>query len=131
MSSGVNPISAAQLMDECSPANKQYTKVLWHKNKTLLVRRFIPLEEVPGIFDMIMGTIVRPEKSLLFPELKDFAIRAAIVSGYALVDFPDTVEKQYELLYTTDLFDTVLKTANKAQAQSIIDAVDFCLRSKG
>lgn len=117
-------------MDECSPANKQYTKVLWHKNKTLLVRRFIPLNEVPQLIDMIMSTIINPQEKYFMPELKDFAIRAGVVMYYAVVQMPETTEAQYELLYTTDLYDVVKKNANLAQIDSIIDAVDLCLRCR-
>lgn len=123
-------ISTAQLMDECSPANKQYAKVLWHKNKTLSVRKFIPLGEVPAIVEQIVTTVLNPETKEFYPELRDFAFRAAFVMAYAFVQMPESVEDQYELLYTTDLYDVVMKHACQAQVQSIRDSVEMCFRTE-
>ena len=123
-------ISTAQLMDECCPGNKQYAKVMWHKNKAILVRRFIPFNEVPAIVEQIVTTVLNPETKEFYPELRDFAFRAAFVMAYALVQMPESIEDQYELLYTTDLYDVVMKHAFQAQVQSIRDAVEMCFRTE-
>ena len=116
--SSSNLISASQLTMQMSPSNRQYKKVVWHNNLQLSVRPFLPVEEMLEAVHGIVETVFQTTDltgGFCAVELFDFAIRAAIVSYYAAVELPDTLEKQYELLYTTDLYETVCKHINQGQ----------------
>ena len=121
--SSPNRISAAQLRTVTSPANKQYKKVVWHNNLMLSVRSWLPLPEMFGLIQNTVTVVFDPEEQRYAPELLDFAIRAGVISYYAAVDLPETLEEQYELVYTTDLYETVCKHISQSQLAAIQDAV--------
>lgn len=60
-------------------------------------------------------------------ELVDFAIKTNIISAYANVELPEDLSSLYNLMYGTDLYETVCDNISKIQLQSIIDSVMLCV----
>ena len=121
------PLTANQLLQQACPADLQYKRVNWH-NMQLSVRPFLDIKEVMALIDMAVGMVINHEHKVFAPELTEYAIRAGVVGYYAAVEMPDTLEEQYRILMTTDLYDVVCKNINQAQLGSIKDAVLMCLK---
>lgn len=54
------------------------------------------------------------------PELKDFAIRKAIVEMYTNIELPSDVSECYKILYATDLVTVISDTINFNQMNTLI-----------
>ena len=118
------PLTVNQILQHASPADKQYRRIQWH-NTQISVRKFLDVGEVADLVRLVMDMIINYEKKIFAPELKEFAIRAAVVGYYAVVEMPETLEDQYRVIMTTDLYDVVCKSINQIQLQSIRDAVQM------
>lgn len=63
-------------------------------------------------------------------ELIDFAIKTNIVSAYANVELPENSSDLYNLVYGTDLYETVCDNVSKTQVKSIIDSIMLCVSGR-
>lgn len=102
---------------------KDETPYNWH-GKMIKIRYMLSRdEEIELIQSIIRCFSVDDVYGGCVPEFVDLATRANIVAAYALVELPGTIEEQHRLLYHSDLYDVVLRMANKAQIDSILAAV--------
>ena len=58
------------------------------------------------------------------PELKDFAIRKAIVEMYTDIELPSDVAECYRILYGTDLVSAVSQSVNYGQINMLVASAD-------
>lgn len=58
------------------------------------------------------------------PEKKDFAIRTLTVLFYTNISLPKDVYKQYDLIYGSDIFETIIANINRDQFRTLVDAID-------
>lgn len=94
----------------------------WHEAE-VRVKRSLPLTEVLAFADDVVESCFH-EKYGYMPELRDFAIKANILSRYANFALPDDLEHRYRMVYYTDAVDTVCDAVNATQLQEIADAID-------
>jgi len=71
---------------------------------------------VEGCFEEASGTYM--------PELKPFLIKICTLAFYTNVAIPQNVNKKYELIYRTDIFDAVIKQVDRAQFTDMCNAID-------
>lgn len=88
------------------------------------IRRTLPLKDMMQFVEDVVSSCVDAENSSFTPEAKEFAIRSGILSVYANFTMPSNVEKQYELVYSTDVLDQVLEHINMGQLSEIRAAID-------
>lgn len=104
--------------------------ILWHGN-ALTVRTLLSIEEISQFVNSVMGGCYDQLHDVFVPEMKDFGFRVNVVSRYACVELPDDIEEQYEILYNTDIYDTICAAVNSAQLTSIGNSIDTLMfRSK-
>lgn len=58
------------------------------------------------------------------PEVKDFTIRANIVTFYTDVQLPPEIDKAYEVLYGTDIVHMILEHVDAEQMAVMVDAIN-------
>lgn len=98
--------------------------VIWRGLK-LRVSGMIPLKAAMDLVDEVCGACVREEDGSVNAEMTDFALRVYALDYYAGIELPRNAEKQYEIVYGSDLYETVAKHINNEQLSSIRDAVAF------
>lgn len=102
--------------------------IMWH-GIAMTLRPLLPLVEVTQFVNSVMNSCYDKEHDVFVPDMKDFAFRVNTVSRYACVELPQDIEEQYSVLYNTDIFDTILSHINKAQIESIREAINTCMRN--
>lgn len=102
--------------------------IMWH-GIAVTLRPLLPLVEVTQFVNSVMNSCYDKEHDVFVPDMKDFAFRVNTVSRYACVELPQDIEEQYSILYNTDIFDTILSHINKAQIESIREAINTCMRN--
>lgn len=90
---------------------------------SMTVKRTLSLMEMMQLVQDVVSTCV-PGDGEFRPEMRDFALRAGVLSSYANFNMPKDLNKQYELLYGTDAFDQVVANVNQAQFSHIIFAIN-------
>lgn len=131
-------------------ANKQITINQWEKTKEditvkfpliegedgpeVIVRKAIPLSEVWEAVDEIVemcmptinvGTEDEPKMEQVFmPENRDFAVRRVIMSRYANFKLPQDFGKQYDLMYSTPVYQKVANCIDQMQLMEMVGAAE-------
>ena len=119
-------ITAEQLRSANSAPSHRI--IMWH-GIAVTLRPLLPLIEVTQFVNSVMNSCYDKEHDTFVPDMKDFAFRVNTVSRYACVELPQDIEEQYSVLYNTDIFDTILSHINKAQIESIREAINTCMRN--
>lgn len=124
----IKRLSVTDMQRVAGVSFKQNRTISWHGNN-LVIRQFLPLCEYLQMINSIVNDCCNPEGAIAI-EIIDFAIRTNVISNYALVELPDDSAALFEVIYATDLYDTVCKYANKAQIESAHQIVYEIARGK-
>ena len=90
----------------------------------ITIRHTLPLKDMMQFVENVVSSCVNAETATYTPEIKEFAIRSEILTTYANFNLPSNVEKQYELLYCTDVLCQVMDHINNKQLHEIEVAID-------
>ena len=90
----------------------------------ITIRRTLPLKDMMQFVENVVSSCVDAQTASYTPEIKEFVIRAEIMTTYANFNLPSNVEKQYELLYCTDVLCQVMEHINNKQLHEIEVAID-------
>ena len=95
-----------------------------NEDVNIIIRRTLPLKDMMQFVENVVSSCVDAETASYTPEIKEFAIRSEILTTYANFNLPSNVEKQYELLYCTDVLCQVMEHINNKQLHEIELAID-------
>lgn len=95
-----------------------------NKDVNITIRRTLPLRDMMQFVENVVSSCVDMDNASYTPEIKDFAIRSEILSTYANFNLPSNVEKQYELVYRTNVLDQVMEHIDKRQLDEIKTAIN-------
>lgn len=88
----------------------------------------IKISRTIGISDMMdfVQSVVDScfDEGAYLPELMDFAVRVNVVKKFTDVSLPAGSDRQYALLYRTDLYSSVLEAIDNDQLHTIFNAVE-------
>ena len=79
---------------------------------TITIRRTLPLKDMMQFVENVVSSCVNAQAASYTPEIKEFVIRSEILTTYANFNLPSNVEKQYELVYGTDVVVQVMEYIN-------------------
>lgn len=114
-------IAAYELDKAVHSAKQDFTNVEWN-GLTIKVRHMVNFEYMLRFVNGVVNTCF--ETGSYMPELKDFAIRCASIAYYTNINMPEDVDKQYKLVYGTDLVAKVLEAVDHGQFNNILLAID-------
>lgn len=103
-------------------SGKQYKKIQWH-SITLTVKQTLTVKEYIDTIHSIIQSCMTPDETCAV-ELLDFAIRSNIISSYAFVELPESLDDMFYIVYSTDLYEVILKSVCDSQVESIRDTVN-------
>ena len=125
----IKRLSANEVMRITGVANRQCKKVAWHTSE-VIVKRFIPLKDYCEIIEKILKDCETPDGAISVPII-DFAIKINVISYFAFVDLPDDPTKMFEVVYCSDLYETIYKNSNPSQIDSIVKSVYKSIANEG
>ena len=99
-----------------------------HPEIEITIRRVLPLQEVLQFVEDVVSSCVDEETGQYIPEIKSFMVRASVLTRYANFTLPKDPEKQYDLIYNTDVFSQVFANIDREQYDEILYAVDERIR---
>ncbi len=111
-------------LEDIVKENNVVVPMIGNEEVKITIRRVLPLEDVMQFVTDVVSSCVNPDTGEYIPEAKDFAIKSGILSVYANFNLPSKVEKQYDLIYRTDVVEQVVQYIDRNQFQEIRDAID-------
>ncbi len=95
-------------------------QISW-RGLNVIVRSMISLDEMIKLTGLVMDQCWDGEA--MRPELMDFQLRCAVITFYTNVNLPESAAEQYEYLYGTDLYESVLPCISKSQIKAIEESI--------
>ena len=99
----------------------------WH-GLDLEIKTKLTLEEALLFVNTVVNSCFDTNTSAYTPEAKDFAIRSLVVELYSNVSLPQNLSRRYDILYRTDIYNTVLLEVNLEQHYTLIGAINERVR---
>lgn len=84
----------------------------------------LPMKEMLTFVDNVVQSCFTQDTLTYIPEVKDFAIKSSLVEMYTNVSLPSNLATRYDMIYRTDLVDTILKSINIAQYSEMFAAIE-------
>lgn len=92
------------------------------------IQKTIPFGEAVGFINDIVDSCIDDDGVDYVTIAYDFAIRVGVLTRYANLSMPSSIDKQYWLAYNTKAFDQVMEYINRDQFDDIIRAADRKIR---
>ena len=90
----------------------------WH-GLELAIKRNLSVSEAKGFINGVIDVCL-PEGGEYTPELYDIAIRGNVLAYYTNVTIPSSIEHLYDMIYRTDIYNTVLENINTDQFEDMM-----------
>jgi len=90
----------------------------------VVIKRNLTLSEMLIFVDSAVKACFSEPVGVYMPELKDYAIRAMAIELYTNLSTPSDLHKKYDLLYSSDIWHTVLSNIDKDQFNEMLTAID-------
>lgn len=117
------PKVSVNAFEKVAKANPNKTTITWN-NIEVVITPTLSMKNMMRFVSEVIETCFIGDVEMYMPELKDFLIKLYTLELYTNFTLPRNVEKQYELIYNTDAFETVLMQVNQHQFNEICWAID-------
>ena len=123
MAKKTKKISINALENATKDNYSETTTVEWN-GLDVEIRRNITLTEMLAIVDNVVKACFSEQDGKYMPELKDFAVRAAVVELYTNLSAPSNIHKRYDLLYASDIWNVILNNIDMDQFVQMTEAIE-------
>lgn len=93
------------------------------------VSRALSFEQMLSFVKSVVDLCFDSEEEYL-PEVKDFAVKRAIIENYTNVALPQNVQKCYEIIYSSDIVQFIEQYIDEDQFFGMMNAVDEKIKYK-
>jgi hypothetical protein len=108
----------------------QKTKEIIWRNKSITVKESVSLREYLDLMRRIIRDASDNDGHILY-ELVDFSTKVNIIGSYSFINLPKDAQKLFDIIYYTDLYQSVAKEVNQDQLNSITSSVEFYTGVRG
>lgn len=122
MAKKIKQITVSNFESAASTNSEKFVEVNWN-GIDIVVSPTLPLKEMLEFVSNVSESCFDSEGNYI-PEVWDFAIKHNIITKYTNLTLPKSMEKQYELLCSTNVCDFILQHVNASQFNAINRAID-------
>lgn len=90
----------------------------------VVIKPTLTFKDMMSFVDSVVKTCFTSDNGAYMPEAKDFAVKSNILEKYTNFTLPNNLEHRYEMIYYTDIIETVFKYTNKNQFNAMMDAIN-------
>lgn len=94
----------------------------------ITISRTLSLQEVLQFVEDVVSSCVDMETGRYTPEIYAFSLRASVLTRYANFTLPKDLDKQYNLIYNTTVFQQILDHIDLGQYNEIVNAINERIR---
>ena len=114
---------SVEKMDEIIEERFPGFSVVNYYGQELIVKHTVPFDIFSGIVQHVIDACFGGDTGEYIPANLDFAIRLCIMGAYTNVRMPQNIEKQYRMLYGTDLYNAVIREIDDDQWEAMFEAI--------
>lgn len=123
MANKIKKVSINKLEEAVNSQYKATTIVDWN-GLNITINRILSLKSMMTFVDSVIKNCFGKEDGEYRPEVKDFAVRNCIIKHYTNISLPSNIEKRYDLLYRSDLLNTVMNNIDQSQFSAMVRAIE-------
>lgn len=90
----------------------------------VLIKKHLSFVSMLEFVDSVVESCFAEDTGEYLPEIKDFAVRCAILTIYSNFSLPDDLERKYSLVYASDAISFVLDFIDLDQFHQMLTAID-------
>lgn len=124
-----NNVISVSTMDEIMKDYFPVEETVDFHGQELTIRKLMPFTVAAEIVKKVSDGCFGDDWSF-HPEVFDFGIRLCYVDACTNIRLPENIEKQYEMLYLTDLWDIIYSSINHAQYDDICRSATAIIRTR-
>lgn len=95
----------------------------WH-GISLHIKNTLTFAEMLAFSNEVVSTCFIDNTAEYVPEVKDFAVRCAILEYYGNIELPDDASERYKMVYCSDIVQEVTKYVNDEQLEPLLRSID-------
>ena len=99
------------------------TQIEWN-DITVNIKRHLSLSEMLEFTNSVVDSCFFNNTGEYLPEIKEFAIKVCVLTMYANFTLPQNTDKQYDLIFKTDVLNIVYQHIDLQQLNEIYVAID-------
>lgn len=88
------------------------------------IKKHLSFKRMLEFVDSVVESCFTADTGTYLPEVKDFVTRAAILEYYGNFTLPHSMERKYDLIYSSDAVSFVCQYVDQAQFNSMMAAID-------
>lgn len=123
MANKIKKVSINKLEEAVNSQYKATTIVDWN-GLNITINRILSLKSMMTFVDSVIKNCFGKKDGEYRPEVKDFAVRNCIIKHYTNISLPSNIEKRYNLLYRSDLLNTVMNNIDQSQFDEMVKAIE-------
>lgn len=100
----------------------------WH-GVELVIKKTLTLKEVMTFVNTVVKGCFTIDDASYIPEVKDFFIKCCVIDMYTNLSLPDNSEHKYNLIYHSDVIESILSHVNEQQFNEICWAINDKLKN--
>lgn len=118
--SAITIMSEEELLQTAAIPAKKTKEICWH-NHQITIKEQITFREYLALIQRILDDSER-DGNVTY-ETVDFATRVNIVGSFAFIDLPKDIQKLYDIMYGTDLYNCIVAEIKQWQFDRILEVI--------
>lgn len=118
-----NKISTENFKNAVLADYSNTTDAAWH-GLNLKIKKCLPLGDMLRFVHDVVSSCFSSEDGGFTPEIKEFAIRCAVLEYYADIELPNDPLDKYDLVYPGDAVGFIMSYIDKNQFYDILNAIN-------
>lgn len=90
----------------------------------LRIKKHLSVEEMMTFVSKVVTTCFASDTGEYMPEIKDFAIRSAILEHYTELELPNELSERYDFVYQSEIVSCVVQHVDASQFDAMIEAIN-------
>lgn len=87
------------------------------------IKKHISFQDIIEIVEGVCDTCFASNDEGYLPEVRDCITKVYIIEKYTNIRLPQNVDRKYEIIYHTGVFDVILEYIDKTQYQELLDSI--------
>lgn len=101
-----------------------FIKIIDDQNVNIMVKPILSATDMLMFSDYVVQVCFIGENNQYVPEMRDFAIKSAIVEKYSNINLPTDTEERCLILYKYDIVERILNVINIDQFNNLVESID-------
>ncbi|MBQ0014785.1 MAG: hypothetical protein KBS82_05635 [Oscillospiraceae bacterium] len=105
-------------------ASKEDDSIVKIGDMEITVKRTLDFDDMISFVIGVVDSCFVGDEDIFMPEVKEFAIKSNVLSYYANMNLPEDLNKRYQFIMCTDVYDEIINYIDAGQFNNIRISID-------